>query len=161
MNSVEEKADGSIRIAVIKLAAKPKPILIIGACMPCRGVINADTDFLESLNVISEIINKYGHTCDIILTGDMNASLTRQTPNSRDSMFLNFIKDHHILTPSCMDEINAYYRPSGSSQTQIDYVLESKIGLKCTYKTLKRHPLDTSQHHPVGIDLTIELDYSP
>ena len=51
------------------------------------GIKNADTDFLESLDVISEIINKYGHTCDIILTGDMNASLTRQTPNSRDSVF--------------------------------------------------------------------------
>jgi len=126
--------------------------------MPCRGATNADKDFLESLDVISEIIDKYGHTCDVILTGDMNASLTRQTPNSRDSLFLNFIKDHHILIPSCMDETNTYYHPSGSSQTQIDYVLESKIGLICNYKTLKRHPLNTSQHDPVGIDLWIELD---
>ena len=129
LNSVEEKTDGSTRIAVIKLAAKPKPILIIGAYIPCRGTKNADKDFLESLDVISEIINKYSHTCDVILTGDMNTSLNRQTPNSRGSLFLNFIKDHHVLIPSCMDETNTYYHPSGSSQAQIDYILEAKIGL--------------------------------
>lgn len=45
LNSVEEKTDGSTRIAVIKLAAKPKSMLIIGAYIPCRGTKNADKDF--------------------------------------------------------------------------------------------------------------------
>ncbi|VDI52028.1 Hypothetical predicted protein [Mytilus galloprovincialis] len=53
-SSVTEKSDGSMRINVIKVDVKPKPLLIIGVYMPCRGGIDADRDYREITDELSE-----------------------------------------------------------------------------------------------------------
>ncbi|VDI04539.1 Hypothetical predicted protein [Mytilus galloprovincialis] len=157
-SSVTEKSDGSMRINVIKVDVKPKPLLIIGVYMPCRGGIDADRDYREITDELSEIILKYKSSCDIVIAGDTNASTARDKPNSRDKLFLDFIKEHNFYTPNGLGQENTYFHPSGMSSTQIDYILESTPGLVTNFKVLQRHPLNTSQHDPVAGCINVDLD---
>ncbi|VDI75806.1 Hypothetical predicted protein [Mytilus galloprovincialis] len=134
-SSVTEKSDGSMRINVIKVDVKPKPLLIIGVYMPCRGGIDADRDYREITDELSEIILKYKSSCDIV------------------------IAEHNFYTPNGLGQENTYFHPSGMSSTQIDYILESTPGLVTNFKVLQRHPLNTSQHDPVaGGCINVDLD---
>jgi hypothetical protein len=55
--AVEEKQDGGNRVATIIIFAEPKPLLIVGTYMPCRGTKTSESDFIETLDEISEINN--------------------------------------------------------------------------------------------------------
>ncbi|CAC5365303.1 unnamed protein product [Mytilus coruscus] len=73
------------RIISIKLKYE-KPLILICAYMPTRGS-NTYDDYQAVLDEIAEIVEKYGATADIILGGDMNASLHRKDGISRDKTF--------------------------------------------------------------------------
>ncbi|CAC5411362.1 unnamed protein product [Mytilus coruscus] len=124
-NSVIEKPDGSMRNIVIKVNIKPKSLLVIGVYMPCRGGADADNEYREIVDEISELVLKYKSLCDIVIAGDM--------PNSRDKIFLDFIKEHYLYTPSGLGHENTYFHPSGTSSTQTDYIMESTPGLINNY----------------------------
>ena len=60
--------------------------------MPCRGSRDAEDNYRNVLALIAEITNMYSDRARFILVGDMNASLTREIPTSRDLVFLgNFV----------------------------------------------------------------------
>ncbi|CAC5390934.1 unnamed protein product [Mytilus coruscus] len=144
-NSVTEKPDGSMRINVIKVNLKPKPLLVIGVYMPCRGGADADNDYRETVDELSEIVLKYKSSCDIVIAGDMNASTARDKPNTRDKIFLDFIQEHCLYIP------NGLY--------DVQNILSSNTpGLVNNFKVLQRHPLNTSQHDPVAGSINVELD---
>ena len=57
------------------------PVTIINVYMPCRGLKLSDELFCETLDELSEIIEKYSTSSNIILVvGDLNASLHRDHP---------------------------------------------------------------------------------
>ena len=51
------------------------PVTIINVYMPCRGLKLSDELFCETLDELSEIIEKYSTSSNTILVGDLNASL--------------------------------------------------------------------------------------
>ena len=57
--------------------------------LPCRGNSNTDL-FQETLEKLSEILEKYKNKANILLGGDMNASLRRDSAQDRQfKCFLN------------------------------------------------------------------------
>jgi exonuclease III len=68
---IEPIPDGGNRIVGIRLNTTP-PILILCVYLPCRGNSNTDL-FQETLDELSEIIEKYKNKTNILLGGDMNA----------------------------------------------------------------------------------------
>jgi exonuclease III len=70
---IEPIPDGGNRIVCIRLNTPP-PILIVCVYLPCRGNSNTDL-FKKTLDELSEILEKYKNKANILLVGDMNASL--------------------------------------------------------------------------------------
>jgi copper homeostasis protein CutC len=48
--------------------------------MPC-GTKTSESDSIETLDEISEIVCKYEQSCNILLAGDLNAALLKDAPN--------------------------------------------------------------------------------
>jgi hypothetical protein len=67
---------------------------VVGIYMPCRGTKTSESDSIETLDEISEIVCKYEQSCNILLAGDLNAALLKDAPNSRDKKLLSFINVH-------------------------------------------------------------------
>jgi hypothetical protein len=65
--AVEEKQDGENRVATMQFFAEPKPLLTVGTYMPCRGTKTSESDFIETLDEISEIVCKYEQSCNILV----------------------------------------------------------------------------------------------
>ena len=58
-----------------------------------------DTEFQEQLAEITEIITKFRTAHEIILLGDLNASLHRNKNIKRDQIFRNFCKSLQLCNP--------------------------------------------------------------
>lgn len=155
---IEEKPEGSNRVAVIKINAVPKPMVVIGVYLPCRGKPSAEPDYSEQIDILVETIHKYKPTCDILIAGDFNASIARVNPTPRDKLFITFLKETKFTTAADQDDTMTYFHPSGKSRTQIDYIIQSNEDLITNYKTLEREALNTSQHDPVSCSIQLEVE---
>lgn len=58
--------------------------------MPCRGKANANIEYQDNLDQITEIINKYSSAVCVILLGDLNASLVKDGVSSRNRLLREF-----------------------------------------------------------------------
>ena len=116
--------------------------------MPCRGQCGAEEEYMEVLDEIGEIIQKL-HSSDILVAGDMNASIVKDNPNSRDRKLLDFIEEYRLFKPDNFKKTNTYFHHSGNASTQIDYILGSSKDFIQNYFTIQREPTNTSTHDPV------------
>lgn len=82
--NIKKIPDGSSRICGVMCDTVKGPVTIINVYMPCRGLKLSDDLFCETLDELSEIIEKYSTSSNIILVGDLNASLHRDQPLARD-----------------------------------------------------------------------------
>ena len=69
------------RILAIEIKTDPNPICLVNAYMPSDNK-NCDIEYKDTLAKIQEILNTYGDTHEMIICGDINASLIRH--NTRD-----------------------------------------------------------------------------
>ena len=122
--------DSNNHIIAIEIETKPKPLCIINAYMPCRGRKTKENQYNESLDVIREIINKYRHSHQIILGGDLNASLHREPPNNSDKALQTFIQEVELTTPDNYPTKPTFYHHDNKSSSQIDYFLLLKDQIK-------------------------------
>ncbi|VDI73463.1 Hypothetical predicted protein [Mytilus galloprovincialis] len=129
--------DGGNRIIAIKLKYE-KPLILICAYMPTRGS-NTQDDYQAILDEIAEIMEKYSATADIILGGDMNASLHRKDGISRDKTFKNFLEEQKLFIPNQCRRQNTFYHYNGRDESQIDYIIQSKEIISM-YTTFMREP---------------------
>ena len=148
-NIVEEKPDGTERIAVVKILAIPKPLIIIGVYLPCRGAPGSDSQYRAALDTLAELLYKYSPTSNVLIIGDLNASLQREQPTTRDKMLIEFMRTHSLRVAADTEQLPTYYHPSGKSATQIDYILQNGVDQVKNHKVLERQSLNTSQHDPI------------
>ena len=92
---IEPIPDGGNRIVGIRLNTTP-PILMLCVYLPCRGNSNTDL-FQETLEKLSEILEKYKNKANILLGGDMNASLRRDS--AQDRQFKCFLNENDMKVP--------------------------------------------------------------
>ena len=71
---------------MLLLRAQKCSICMKDVYIPCRGLSNSESDFRDTLDQVQEIINKYCHAYNVILLDDLNASLTRDGPTSRNNI---------------------------------------------------------------------------
>lgn len=119
---VKRIQDGTHRVNVIELLTKPVPSIIINAYLPCRNARSAD-DFQEVLDIIAEIIHKYGPTHGILLAGDLNSSLHRTPPNKNDKLLRNFVRETGLCLPTSCTGKNTFFHHNGRDTAVIDYIL--------------------------------------
>lgn len=91
-NFIEPLPDGGNRVIAIRLNVI-QPFILVCVYMPTRGGNATLDDYKAVLDELSEIIEKYRSTYDIIIGGDMNASLHRSDRNiTHDTVLRNFWK---------------------------------------------------------------------
>ena len=76
--------EGGTRVCVIQVETHAGPVTTINCYLPCRGNKEADRDFMNVTDDVREIVVTYKQSSDIILLGDMNASMFRDPPLPRD-----------------------------------------------------------------------------
>ena len=148
---IEVVHDGDSRMIVLLLHVQDCPVCMINVYMPCRGLNNSESDFRDTLDQIQEVINKYCHAYRIVLMGDLNASLTREDPSSRDKVLRKFCESQCLSLCDNYPSVNTFIHPNGKSKSQIDYILcmgdpgDSLVNNVQVYQD----PLNTSTHLPV------------
>ena len=82
IKNIKKIPDGSSRICGVVFDTVKAPVTIINVYMSCRGLKLSDELFCETQDELSNnnIIEKYSTSSNIILVGDLNASLHRDHP---------------------------------------------------------------------------------
>ena len=111
--------------------------------MPTRGTEGAEMEFDCCLAELEEIKTKYGEERDIILAGDINASLHRDKGLKRDQRFGNFVKRCRYKLADNYPQSPTFEHHNGSN-SQIDYILSTDASKITKVKIHQREPLNTS-----------------
>jgi exonuclease III len=91
-HAIQVQQDGNNRITVITIHAQPKSICLINAYLPSENK-EADEQYKDTLEQISEIIQNFKDTHNMLICGDMNTSLHRDNRTRKTFDKLN----HEIL----------------------------------------------------------------
>jgi exonuclease III len=86
--------DGNNRIQVVTMNSSHKNCCIVNVYMPSEAK-EGDYEYKDNLDQLQEIIQKYDNSYQIIICGDMNASLHRDD-RRRDNLFRNFIHENGL-----------------------------------------------------------------
>ena len=119
--------DGGNRSCAIQVETLQSRLTIINCYLPCRGNKEAGKDFVNVADEMREIIVKYKQSSDVILLGDMNASLFRDPPLARDKYLKDILSEMNLSLPENYPEVHTYKH--GSVKSIIDYIIHSKKGL--------------------------------
>ena len=156
---VELLPDGSNRVLAIRLNIS-KTLIIVCVYMPTRGGKSTLDDYKSILDELSEIIEKYKQIADIIIGGDMNASLHRRDLNvPQDNAFANFIQLNKLQIPETCRKQSTFYHFNQRDQSQIDYFLQSNMILH-KYMTFIREFQNVSTHDSIMVTLNCSLQKS-
>ncbi|CAG2255579.1 unnamed protein product [Mytilus edulis] len=119
---LEKLPDGSNRIAAIRLNFEV-PLVIISVYLPSRSINYSRDDYLSVLDELIEIVTKYRDSANILIGGDMNASIFRNHP--RDNDFKNFLRNNNLRIPDNCVECSTFYHFNNRDESQIDYFIQN------------------------------------
>jgi hypothetical protein len=154
---VEKIPEGSHRLVMIQLKARPRPIILMCTYMPSSGYSDSKTNFQDMLSELTEALFKY-KDMSVIILGDLNASIWRNPPNELDILLRDFIK-LHSLKAFHDDKANpTFCSDSSNSTSTIDYFLSRPGDLTLIDYDVLDEDTDPSifssngsDHHPIRI----------
>ncbi|VDI37463.1 Hypothetical predicted protein [Mytilus galloprovincialis] len=154
---LEKLLDGSNRIAAIRLNFDV-PLVIISVYLPSRSNNYSRDDYLSVLDELIEIVTKYRDSANILIGGDMNASIFRNHP--RDNDFKNFLRNNNLRIPDNCVECSTFYHFKNRDESQIDYFIQN-FDIINTYCTYSRESANTSTHDPIMVSVLIKTSDKP
>lgn len=145
-NAVKYMPDGNERIIVLTVNTKEHPICLINVYMP-SGNENCDEKYKDMLAQLEEIIEKYQEKYQIMLCGDLNASLHRDN-RSRDMILKQFLTNNELEMVHNYPIKPTFYNHNKISKSQIDYFLHKKAekNIRYTVSISDMEPLNVSDH---------------
>ena len=148
--------DGNNRIQVVTMNSSHKNCCIVNVYMPSEAK-EGDYEYKDNLDQLQEIIQKYDNSYQIIVCGDMNASLHRDD-RRRDNLFRNCIHENGLKLANNHPERPTFFHHNGKYKSQIDYFLfKSTEHLNASVKIKEMDALNTSDHTlvlaTVGVDV--------
>lgn len=108
------------RIIVTEISTKDYIICIINVYMPADNS-NCDLDYKNTLAQIQEVMNTFCTTHEILICGDLNASLKRM--KTRDKTFQSFVLENSLTPSEKFPTKNTFFHHNQKYETQIDYFL--------------------------------------
>ena len=158
---IRELPDGNERILCIEMDANPIKLCIICVYLPCRGRgVDCEDLYHEALDCIREIYAKYQDSHTMILCGDLNASITKSCPSSRDKQLLGFCDEFSISRE--IPKQDSFFHVNGKDTAQSDYILlKQKDREMCTsYETISygELPTNVSDHIPIKVTFNLALN---
>ena len=118
--------------------------------------VNSHLEYTECLDTLHNIISKYRQTHVVILCGDFNGTLLEARPyNKHDCLLQTFVNEQYLSSVNKSD--HTFFHHAGTSSSQIDYILSSKINILQNYQIGGRESENSSSH----VKVTCELSVSP
>jgi hypothetical protein len=72
------------------------------------------SEILKFVDLLEVIIQKYYESHQIILVGDMNATLVKSRKNDSDKRFCDFVQRNKLITSAIMGDSPTYQHGIGS-----------------------------------------------
>ena len=89
--------------------------------MYARGTSDGDVGFLQVLDELREIVEKFKSTHRIVMGGDFNSSLHRSSPARRDRLLKKFLEEHSLGLLDHYPEKVTYRHDGTGASSLIDY----------------------------------------
>ncbi|CAG2193575.1 unnamed protein product [Mytilus edulis] len=145
--------DGSNRIQCVELLTS-KPTIIMSVYLPTKSTTDSKIIFDDCIDQLYEIVQKYKETHDIVIGGDFNEDIVKETNNSKRKIaLLEFMKECKLTTNH---KGPTFINTSGADVSEIDYFLHSNIELQPS-KRITDHPVNVSDHHPILLQMQCYL----
>ena len=160
---MERLNEGSNRITCIRVNVQPAPILLTSIYMPCRGTKASDDLFMECLDQLRSIWEKYSPNHFVITCGDWNCDISKAheanfKPDKRQKMLLKFVQETNMWYQPTEP---TFIHPNGRECSTIDYIFLQNEYVTTHQKVdrLDMLPNNTSDHYPLrtAVDCLFEL----
>jgi hypothetical protein len=148
---IEVLDEGSERIVVIQIHSVPRKTCLINSYMPS----NDKDHYMETLDEVHEILEKYSPTHDCIWGGDLNASMIRAPPNQQDRLLRAFCEEHNLHADTSSHK-STFFHYNGS-ESQIDYILVERPLEFEPYNIYDMEAINVSTHTPVKATISQRL----
>ena len=150
----------SDRICAISIESTSSSILVIGVYLPTTT--SPIDEYRHCLHTIENLINKY-RDIPVIIAGNFNAHVGARggsgDPNNQGSLLLEMISnnDLYVSSLSCISTGPLYTFFRENTTTTTDYIIVDAIHSSMVSEsiTLELHPLNSSDHLPLSIHLSI------
>jgi uncharacterized protein (UPF0248 family) len=117
-----------------------------------------DYEYRDMVDQLNEVIPKYEETYDILLCGDMNASLHRDD-RRRDSIFKNFTIESNLILPTNYPNDFTFHHHNEKVKSQIDYILlkGKTLNLQPRVSIMLFDAINTSDHTLIKVEITTQI----
>ena len=150
-HAIQVKQDGNITIH-----AQPKSICLINA-YPLSENKEADEQYKDTLEQISEIIQKFKDTHNMLICGNMNASLHRDN-RTKDMNYKHFISENDLQMANQYPCKSTFFHHNGKSESQIDYFIHhEQNNVPYSVKIHDMDPINVSDHTMISATLELSL----
>ena len=124
---------------------------------------NSQSNFNKHLDILHDMIARYGQSGTVIVCGDMNGTLIEERNNGHDNdnSLKDFVKEHNLSW--CKNEMgnkSTFISHTGRGRSQIDYILCSNDSTLISTKIEDKHYLNQSAHTMVSSTINIQLEGS-
>ncbi|KAK3099305.1 hypothetical protein FSP39_002387 [Pinctada imbricata] len=124
---------------------------LINVYMPTAGYTTSTEDYRECLDLLSVILSKYRDTHDILIAGDLNATLLENRNNPQDKLLKMFVRDEMLHNLSKGPHVTYSHATTSS---QIDYFI-STFSDAGSFYPLDNLPSNTSSHIPILLEVKV------
>lgn len=146
--------DGNNRIIAIEIETADQPICLINCYMPTFGYKTTSEEYQECLDILDAIILKYKSTHQIVICGDMNATLMTSRNNDSDKRLRKFIESNSLSTDIDNKDKPTYIHGNGKSQ--IDYCFTLNATVSPTIIS-DPHCINSSSHVPIMFNVIAKV----
>ncbi|VDI21746.1 Hypothetical predicted protein [Mytilus galloprovincialis] len=154
-SKIKKLKDGNERVIAVNITST-NDICLINAYMPTHTT-NSQHEYMECLDIISDIIQKYENTHKIVLAGDLNGTLQTSRANKHDKILRQFTGDVNLTTGVEIENTHTFFHHAGNSSSQIDYILVQDKNLVAEYKIEDKSSANTSAHTIVKMEITCQM----
>jgi hypothetical protein len=151
------KLEKEERFVVIEVLADKHKMILINNYLPTM-MTGSEPNYIEHLDKLSVLIEKYEDTHNIVIAGDLNSSLLPARNNNHDKLLKQFCRKHQLRHTINNTHCPTFHHHNGKSNSQIDYILENIQGnILLDTKIEDQHQLNGSAHVPVRTTTTLVI----
>ncbi|CAG2245612.1 unnamed protein product [Mytilus edulis] len=156
---IKPLSEGSEKMQCIEiLSNSAHNLLLVSVYLPSKGSRDHVEEFLECIDQLYELYQKYYGTHDIIIGGDLNEDLNDTATSSKRNRYLrNFISECNL---SFNNAGKTFIKASGVECSELDYFLHTLKDPKLYSNKTVLHSvkMNVSDHHPV--QMTCVFDFA-
>jgi hypothetical protein len=157
--NVRALKDGGNRVQAIEIATVNSKLVLVCVYMPSKGLSDHYDDFVDTLEQLHEIIEKFQRTHKLVIGGDFNEDISGSIVTRRQRFLQNFIEEHSL---SAVLPGATFVHVNGRDSSSIDFFLQTgREKLLSQDEIICDLPSNTSDHYPVLICVNDAIQGAP